>query len=188
MASQVLRPMSAKVLPLKKRNGADRWRLRRKSSVSRRLESVRRKVSLRLWHAAPVSELIPCCAEPRWHAPLLRLTTSSQPQFLRKAARVCNGHCSPIPPREGRLPSDAPADPDEVSSFIKWRDPMRVASGEVHATGKRFVSSQGLWTEIPQWQKSWIFRVASVSPWHRAVAAIRLSTTGSRWPFFSASG
>lgn len=54
MASQVLRPMSAKVLPLKKRKGTDLWRLRRKSSVSRRLESVRWNVSQRLWHAAPV--------------------------------------------------------------------------------------------------------------------------------------
>ncbi|MEN9468901.1 MAG: hypothetical protein RL630_634 [Verrucomicrobiota bacterium] len=52
---------------------------------------------------------------------------------------------------------------------------------------RRYGASQGLRTETPPWRKSSIFRVASVSPWQRAVAAIRLSMTCNLCPIFSAS-
>src|SRR5947207_9231618 len=96
--------MLANVLPLKKRKGALRWNPRRESRVSASVRICARNVSHSSAHAFPVSELTPCCARALSHAPRLMLTTDCQSQFLRKAARVCNGEPTPPPPFECPLP------------------------------------------------------------------------------------
>src|SRR2546426_165436 len=112
------RPIVANVLPLKKRKGARRWKARRCSRISFRLNVCERRSFHACAHGPPVSELIPCCALALSHAPWLTLMTDFQSQFLRNWARACSGELSPSPPAECPPLSDAPADPIAVSSPI----------------------------------------------------------------------
>ena len=87
-ANTISLPMSANVLPFRKRNGALLWHPRRKSNASASDVTFPRCSSQPAAHAPPASELIPCCAPPLAHAPRLKPTTDSQLRFLKKAARA----------------------------------------------------------------------------------------------------
>ena len=94
------RPISANVLPLKKRKGARLWHDLRNSKASSSVNSRERTSSHSLATASLVSLPTPCCAPPRAQSPRLIWLTDAQFQFCRKLARLCNGAGSPPPPPE----------------------------------------------------------------------------------------